>query len=657
MFMSVLKGIISRLTGGGGFDPSTITGLTMWQDVSDLDTLFQDSGKTTPVTADGQVVGAWADKSGNGNDATQSNALNRPDYKTTYIDSNGTSDYLISPSILIPDELMVGIHLTIDDPMVGQGSGYLERANIATSGSPYFLITENSGGFRVYIDGNYRWTHGGMTSGDAVRIVVKVTKPASNYLVDCWIDGVKQSQYDAGTALNFVGNTWAWILFSGYPTLGDCKISRFVYYEGTYTDTDAENVDLYLESGWNPTGPTILFLDTFTDTDNTGLASHTPDVGAGWTEIVAGTDPQIIGNVLDSQGTGEWLITGDVAADCVIYAEVKYGNTQNAVGIRFRYQDSNNNWILWFDDSYIRLGRRIGGSSTNTDVTVLGANANRDRWVKIVLSGSSIKIWVDGVQLYDVTDSAHSTIEQHGFRFYRGTNNGLDNYTITDSEYPAIADPTEIDGLMVWLDASDRGSTALTWDDKSGNNNHFVSSQASYFPTFAGGKATFGVGGQDFLTWNGWDATGITSMEVFVILKRDGSASSTGSDSGSFGYFTGGTDHYVYGGQIYNTFFTSTRQTVGLPAINVTASYHVVNIYSANNDFVFNINGGTEYKTTSATFNSAPASNTLALGASAITGGYYFSGDIAAYVLFDHKLTSKERAQVNEYLLDIAAGL
>ena len=58
----------------------------VWYDPSDLSTLFQDAAGTTPVTAAGQPVGRMLDKSGRGNHATQSTAINRP---TLQIDAGG----------------------------------------------------------------------------------------------------------------------------------------------------------------------------------------------------------------------------------------------------------------------------------------------------------------------------------------------------------------------------------------------------------------------------------------------------------------------------------------------------------------------------------------------------------------------------------------
>lgn len=53
-----------------------------WFDPSDPATLFQDAALTVPVTAPGQPVGGFLDKSGNGNHATQAINEQRPVYWT-----------------------------------------------------------------------------------------------------------------------------------------------------------------------------------------------------------------------------------------------------------------------------------------------------------------------------------------------------------------------------------------------------------------------------------------------------------------------------------------------------------------------------------------------------------------------------------------------
>jgi len=68
-----------------GFSPAFLFAGSIagaWYDPSDIDTLFQDSAGTTPVTTSGQPVGLMLDKSGRANHATQATAAARPTYQT-----------------------------------------------------------------------------------------------------------------------------------------------------------------------------------------------------------------------------------------------------------------------------------------------------------------------------------------------------------------------------------------------------------------------------------------------------------------------------------------------------------------------------------------------------------------------------------------------
>lgn len=99
--------IASGVLGGGAskpFSPLDTIPL-LWYDAMDISTLFQNNTKTTPVTADGQAVGAWADKSGNAKDATQAATEWKPLYKTGVINGypailgDGSNDVLATASI------------------------------------------------------------------------------------------------------------------------------------------------------------------------------------------------------------------------------------------------------------------------------------------------------------------------------------------------------------------------------------------------------------------------------------------------------------------------------------------------------------------------------------------------------------------------------
>jgi len=58
--------------------PSDIPGLQLWLDTSQPNSLYKDTAKTQPATAQNDKIAVWADLSGNGFDATNTNATTQP---------------------------------------------------------------------------------------------------------------------------------------------------------------------------------------------------------------------------------------------------------------------------------------------------------------------------------------------------------------------------------------------------------------------------------------------------------------------------------------------------------------------------------------------------------------------------------------------------
>lgn len=96
----LIGGVIPRRRTSSAFSPTQVAGLSLWLDSSDPSTLFQDSALTTPASADGDPVGGWKDKSGNGRHVSQGTSSARPLLKLSVQNSknvirfDGTDDFL-----------------------------------------------------------------------------------------------------------------------------------------------------------------------------------------------------------------------------------------------------------------------------------------------------------------------------------------------------------------------------------------------------------------------------------------------------------------------------------------------------------------------------------------------------------------------------------
>lgn len=110
----LLLGAGKRAAAGGAFTPASLPNLLLWYDFSDLATLFTDTGGTTPVTADGDLIALVNDKSGNGHHLSQGTSGNRPAYDLTSgvhsAQFDGVNDYLSRSASPPP---MVGSGLSI----------------------------------------------------------------------------------------------------------------------------------------------------------------------------------------------------------------------------------------------------------------------------------------------------------------------------------------------------------------------------------------------------------------------------------------------------------------------------------------------------------------------------------------------------------------
>jgi hypothetical protein len=186
---------------------------------------------------------------------------------------------------------------------------------------------------------------------------------------------------------------------------------------------------------------TLLVYDSFTGTDGTALASHSPEKGGAWT--VANGAPEIATNKLKSTSTAGVRAVHDVGyADVVIESDLlKYANY---VGLLFRYQDENNYWYVWVNSdgtNAVFITEMASGTPTNKASTVnIGIVDGDNLHFKITLSGSSISLVISGDRTGSVSYSSSSgaSATKHGVRMVAASpyNMRIDNHTIVVNGNP-----------------------------------------------------------------------------------------------------------------------------------------------------------------------------------------------------------------------------
>lgn len=149
-----------------GFSPASLFSggqQGAWYDPSDVNTLFQDSAGTTPVTAVGQPVGLILDKSGRGNHASQSTPGSRPLYQVdgtgrAYLSLDGVDDWMITPTITPGTDKMqvfAGVR-KLSDALTGIVAEF--SANATTNNGTFALVAP-TGGLTTY----QYWSRGTFT--------------------------------------------------------------------------------------------------------------------------------------------------------------------------------------------------------------------------------------------------------------------------------------------------------------------------------------------------------------------------------------------------------------------------------------------------------------------------------------------------------------
>lgn len=155
---------------GTGTQPDAIANLFLWHKADG--SLFVDSARTTPVTADADAVGSWSDESGSGLHLVQTGGNNRPKYKTNIVNGEPVvrfdydavtptdSDFLDYPNnsfdALTAAEIFVVKAQKADPAPTQDQSGLWSFGSAGASAHPYTdgIVYENFGSSAQHTVGN-----------------------------------------------------------------------------------------------------------------------------------------------------------------------------------------------------------------------------------------------------------------------------------------------------------------------------------------------------------------------------------------------------------------------------------------------------------------------------------------------------------------------
>jgi hypothetical protein len=268
-----LPGIVPTLLPG-------ISGLTVWLDASDITTMFQNRVGTTPVTADGQVVAAWRDKSSNAYLFTQPTSGNEPIYKAAIQNGksvtrwNGTSS-LLKSSTTIPfftSASSGGSFFVVFAATSISSQRFLLTYPNQTSGT--YCVTESELGYTTGATsaGNFGFHRGCSNATVSYSQIV-----ANQYCVMTYILGTSGTTpanstiFKNGVSVS-VGNDYSGFYSAGsYPNANnaqnvfigarslfgstpDCwhygDIAEILWYNTVVTDAQRQQIESYLSAKW-----------------------------------------------------------------------------------------------------------------------------------------------------------------------------------------------------------------------------------------------------------------------------------------------------------------------------------------------------------------------------------------------------------------------
>jgi hypothetical protein len=209
----------------------------VWYDPGDITTLFQDTAGTIPVTASGQTVALMKDKSGNGIDATQSDATKRPTFNIYpdtdygYLNFDGTNDFMVTGSLTFAatsvSTITATVGVQVDTGATGSRIVIELGTDTSTSNGSFYITAPSTGG-----------DHSFGLRGDAfIAAVVENVNPSDDILTAVLDISQSTKELELIPRLNGVVKSGAAITWSGAVSAGTGTFGTKAMYIGARAGT------------------------------------------------------------------------------------------------------------------------------------------------------------------------------------------------------------------------------------------------------------------------------------------------------------------------------------------------------------------------------------------------------------------------------------
>lgn len=232
------------------FNPKQVGNLVLWLDATDP------AGNGT-LPSNGSALATWVDKSGAGNNVTQSTGANKPSFNLNQLNSrpgitfNGTTNYMQAASVASLGNTVTAFVVGSLSASASNNGTFFEYSNGSSSNTGCLLFYENLNmNFRVVDASTNLYTSAFALSKPFTGILYAYSNGSTNNLFKYNIsqNSVASANMNATNKLT-IGNLVA--IVAAYTYLG--FINEIIVFKTAITSAQQAQVINYLTNKWNIT--------------------------------------------------------------------------------------------------------------------------------------------------------------------------------------------------------------------------------------------------------------------------------------------------------------------------------------------------------------------------------------------------------------------